>query len=957
MSGMIHFLDINKYILSDPIGRGSFSNVYKVVDRIKGQIYAVKIYREKFDDFPDDALSPFNELSIITKLHHPSIISYIGFCMYGFQPDEYPSIFMEYAHKGSLIDFICSHKLLNDTQRLIIIYGIASAMKYLHSKNIVHADLKPANVLLDENFYPKFFCIKQRVWNSSIHCPEIINGDDINIKIDVFSFAITVTEIMNGKNAYSESSNRYMNPFRIYQGVLKGVRPEINDKVPERYQQLIEECWKQDPNARPSFELIVDQLRNDPGFITESIDKEKVDEYVNFIDTKMLEEEKNQFIEEDEEVEGEQQQQVQEEEEEIVEDDQAPLLLDVKKINLKDFLKLESIGGGFSGTVFKIQSIKEKNICAAKIIANEFYEYMKNRKPAILLTREINNLSRINHPLIMKFIGYSPKDFYKKFRPVIVTEFITNGDLESILEKERSGIIMPFLNDTHRLIIIYGIALAMSHLHSLNIIHRDLKPGNVLLDEYLFPKIADFGFSKDLSIASPKASDTMGTPNFIAPEIFEDGIYTKACDVYSFSILVYEIYMKKILFDNLNELQIIVQVPDGRRPELDDSIPICYRKLIKDCWIQDYEKRPTFDLIVKNLRENKEFITEKVDREIFYKFIKYAECQQTKPFQKYSLKKYFEELDEVEIISSGEGFINIEDFEQKEKISLEDVNEVYNVCDKKSGITYSAKTLKENIGYSSQEDEEKIAKEVGVLSKLDHPTIQKFIGYSCINFDHKRRPVIINESIPDLTLKDVLDNERKGIKNPKWNATKKLINIFGIASAMLYLHSKNIPHCDLTPKNIHLDQNLFPHVCEIGYYTKFKNLKSVSSVSFHGIKNLPIYLAPEVLMSGKHTKAGDVYSFALIVYEIVTNEVPFKNIKSFQQLLNEMRIDSKKPPFKKPIHVVYFELINRCWMHNPEKRLTFKEIVNRLKNNKDFLTNDVDENEYRAYIRMIEEKT
>lgn len=155
MSGMIHFLDINKYILSDPIGRGSFSNVYKVVDRIKGQIYAVKIYREKFDDFPDDALSPFNELSIITKLHHPSIISYIGFCMYGFQPDEYPSIFMEYAHKGSLIDFICSHKLLNDTQRLIIIYGIASAMKYLHSKNIVHADLKPANVLLDENFYPK----------------------------------------------------------------------------------------------------------------------------------------------------------------------------------------------------------------------------------------------------------------------------------------------------------------------------------------------------------------------------------------------------------------------------------------------------------------------------------------------------------------------------------------------------------------------------------------------------------------------------------------------------------------------------------------------------------------------------------------------------------------------------------------------------------------------------------
>lgn len=77
----------------------------------------------------------------------------------------------------------------------------------------------------------------------------------------------------------------------------------------------------------------------------------------------------------------------------------------------------------------------------------------------------------------------------------------------------------------------------MAYLHSHEIIHRDLKPENILLDDYLFPKIADFGLSKiDHSFRS-MTGDTIngmfkGTPRYMAPEIYSKTNYSKASDVY-----------------------------------------------------------------------------------------------------------------------------------------------------------------------------------------------------------------------------------------------------------------------------------------------------------------------------------------------------------------------------------------------------------------------------------------
>ena len=242
---------------------------------------------------------------------------------------------------------------------------------------------------------------------------------------------------------------------------------------------------------------------------------------------------------------------------------------------------------------------------------------------------------------------------------MIVTEFLSNRSLEDLLDVERNGISIPFWSDTLKLINIYGIASAMSFLHSKNILHRDLKPGNILLDDFLFPKLADFGFSTFCSDKNDEKiqTGTIGTASFIAPEILKENKYSKSSDVYAFGMLVYEIMEKQFPFDGIQNILIEYKVSvEEKRPEFKIQIPKIYENLIKSCWNQDPNKRPSFDEILHDLKNEKEYITDNIDEDIYRSYIRLIEEKakksdfvdfQNEKFHKYSLKKIYEEYEEM----------------------------------------------------------------------------------------------------------------------------------------------------------------------------------------------------------------------------------------------------------------------------------------------------------------------
>ena len=101
--------------------------------------------------------------------------------------------------------------------------------------------------------------------------------------------------------------------------------------------------------------------------------------------------------------------------------------------------------------------------------------------------------------------------------------------------------MLSSINLTLKYIIIYGIAAGMSYLHANDVIHRDLKPANIYLDSF-YPKISGFNISKEINDNKIQPNETIkGTPAYIAPEIYLYKGYSKASDVYSFSLIVFEL--------------------------------------------------------------------------------------------------------------------------------------------------------------------------------------------------------------------------------------------------------------------------------------------------------------------------------------------------------------------------------------------------------------------------------
>ena len=206
------------------------------------------------------------------------------------------------------------------------------------------------------------------------------------------------------------------------------------------------------------------------------------------------------------------------------------------------FVIKEVLSRSGMGTIFKAEDNQEGNRLVAVKVPHLEYESDPNFFSRFQREERIG--LELNHPFTLKFIPVENKS-----RPYIVTEYLKGCTLAHLLKAMRP------LTEKDALKITSLICEALQHMHDHGVIHRDLKPQNVMICCDGTIRIMDFGIARDTAsrrITRVGNSNSMGTPDYMAPEQVTGKRADKRTDIYNLGGLLYEMLTGVIPFQHDN---------------------------------------------------------------------------------------------------------------------------------------------------------------------------------------------------------------------------------------------------------------------------------------------------------------------------------------------------------------------------------------------------------------------
>ncbi|EGD82184.1 TKL protein kinase [Salpingoeca rosetta] len=262
------------------------------------------------------------------------------------------------------------------------------------------------------------------------------------------------------------------------------------------------------------------------------------------------------------------------------------------RVTLRD----KPIGTGAFGEVYA--GTYDSTPVAVKVLSVEG----KTRKKAFV--REFATLNRLKHPNIIGVFGYVERD---RSRMGIVMEFMSGGSLWDQLHGVEDG---ESLTVQHKNVATMQMISAIAFLHGNDIAHRDLKSRNFLVQRFnkdpqsVSVKLCDFGFVQlknqvhSTTTSVQGGAIFVGTPSNAAPEVFAEEVTDDdlaawcACDIYSFSVVLWELYEEEEPYFGKSAVTIKKYVLGGQRLPFEDT-PEELRACIREFWQQDPHQRPT----------------------------------------------------------------------------------------------------------------------------------------------------------------------------------------------------------------------------------------------------------------------------------------------------------------------------------------------------------------------------
>ena len=268
-------------------------------------------------------------------------------------------------------------------------------------------------------------------------------------------------------------------------------------------------------------------------------------------------------------------------------------MLDEKDVHVQGVLSKN----GAYGIVYK------GTYCGMQVAIKELRN-PKDAEDAVSFRLEGTALWLLKFPYICEYIGYMENPFR------IVTRRYSRDLTTALQQRDAHG--KPVLTKEDKFRIAYQLAVALLFLHKNNILHRDVKTDNIFLDENNNVKLADFGLSMYAPGTVHDKDTSYGTVLYMAPEVLQEKDFDAKCEVYTYGLMLYEIFTERLAFDKVERQDELLEYQRLREPlpvteadwshEDNDGLPPKELwTLAKQCWKYSPEERPTMEEVVNEI--------------------------------------------------------------------------------------------------------------------------------------------------------------------------------------------------------------------------------------------------------------------------------------------------------------------------------------------------------------------
>ncbi|KAG9350734.1 hypothetical protein JZ751_024623 [Albula glossodonta] len=577
--------------LGESLGQGSFTRIFKggKIDIRDGEKHVTDVLLKVLDSSHKNCWESFFEAaSLMSQISHKHLL-----LVYGISVHRSKNIVVQEFVKCGALDLYLRKRgrSVAVSWKLDVAKQLACALSFLEEKGIVHGNICAKNLLLaregDSSGTSPFIKLSDPGISLTVLgrevlldripwvAPEVVQApDSLELERDKWSFGTTLWEIFNGGKAplHGQDPQQKLQFYEKHQQLPSLEWPELAD--------LIGRCMDYEPALRPSCRGIIRQLNS---LITS--------DYVLLCDPQaILAPEKDSFCRAPNPF-----------------SPQEPTLYEERHLRY-----ISPLGKGNFGSV-ELCRYDPLGDNTGELVAVKKLQPNKQSNMAAF-EREIHTISSLHCDFIVKYRGicYS----MGRLSMSLVMEYLPCGSLIGYLEKNRQHV-----NSKRLLLFASQICKGMEYLQSMRYVHRDLAARNILVASDTLVKIADFGLTKIIPLDKEyyRVTQPGESPIFwYAPESISEFKFSHKSDVWSFGIVMYELFSycehnrnpKRLCLQKIgNDMQgpsismhLINILKEGwRLPAPPHCPPKVYDKMLY-CWAYSTEDRPTFSSLEEQIK-------------------------------------------------------------------------------------------------------------------------------------------------------------------------------------------------------------------------------------------------------------------------------------------------------------------------------------------------------------------